>query len=234
MQAITEKIWCVVPAAGIGSRMQAETPKQYLKLNKLTILDTTLERLLSTDKLELIVVSLTPDDSEWHKSIFSNHRKVITVQGGRERVDSVLNGISALKQRASINDWVLVHDAVRPCVRVSDIELLIKKALESQIGAILVAPLHDTIKESDDGFSAKTLDRSALWRALTPQVFKINQLELALTKAKEYALNVTDEASAVEQLGQPVQLVKSHTDNIKITSPEDLDLARYYIAQQDK
>jgi len=234
MQAKTEKIWCVVPAAGIGTRMQAGIPKQYLKLNTITILDFTLGRLLSNEQIEKVVVCIHPEDDYWQDSIFANHSKVIMAAGGNERADTVLNGIHCLQQHAASNDWVLVHDAARPCVRVADIKKLIDKAIETQVGAILVAPLHDTIKQAEDGFSTRTLDRSVLWRALTPQLFKIEELQLALMSAKNTKAEVTDEASAIEQMSKPVQLVEGHADNIKITSPADLNLARYYLAQQEK
>ncbi|ORU93080.1 MAG: 2-C-methyl-D-erythritol 4-phosphate cytidylyltransferase [Cycloclasticus sp. symbiont of Bathymodiolus heckerae] len=232
MQNKTEKIWCVVPAAGVGSRMQAGCPKQYLNLGKITILDATLTRLLSSPKIEKIVVCINTDDAYWQHSIFVNHPKVTTTVGGEERSDTVLNGINRIKQYASASDWLLVHDAARPCVTQKDIELLIDKAQSSQLGAILAAPIHDTVKKSDGELSTETLDRSQLWRALTPQIFKLEELEVALVAAKKSGKHITDEASAIEHLNKAVQLVEGRADNIKITTPADLNLAKYYIAQQ--
>lgn len=234
MQREIEKIWCVVPAAGIGSRMQSTLPKQYLKLISSTILDATLERLLSCEKISNIVVCLHKNDRYWHKSLFANDHRIATTDGGKERANSVLNGISLIKEGAGLDDWVLVHDAARPCVRRSDIDLLTDAALKSQMGAILASPIHDTVKKVANNLSEETVDRSTLWRALTPQIFKLKELEQALISADKAGRSVTDEASAVEQIGQPVQIVEGHVDNIKITSPADLDLARYYLEQQDK
>lgn len=234
MQSEIEKIWCVVPAAGIGSRMQSTIPKQYLKLTSCTILDATLERLLSCKRINDIVVCIQKGDDYWHKSLFANDNRITVAEGGNERADSVLNGISLIKDRAGLNDWVLVHDAARPCVRRNDIDLLTKAALNHQSGAILASPIHDTVKRVINNLSEKTLDRSELWRALTPQVFKFKELEQALISARKAGRLVTDEASAIEQIDKPVQIIKGHADNIKITSPADLGLARYYLEQQGK
>jgi len=234
MQSKIEKIWCVVPAAGIGSRMQSTIPKQYLNLISSTILDATLERLLTCAKINKIVVCIQQNDDYWHKSIFANDNRVTVTNGGNERADSVLNGISLIKERAGLNDWVLVHDAARPCVRRSDIDLLTNTALDHQLGAILASPIHDTVKRVVNNLSDETLDRSKLWRALTPQIFKLKELELALISAKKAGRSVTDEASAIEQIYRSVQIIEGHADNIKITSPADLDLARYYLKQQEK
>lgn len=234
MQNNGEKIWCVVPAAGIGTRMQSSVPKQYLKLGRATILDTTLERLLSCEAIENIVVCVQHGDPYWKESMFATHSQITVVIGGEERSDTVLNGIQAIKQQASSNDWVLVHDAARPCVRRSDIDLLTSAALANQLGAILASPIHDTIKKVSNSLSEETLDRSTLWRALTPQLFKLNELEQALISAKQENKVVTDEASAIEQFNKPVQIIKGHSDNIKVTSPADLNLAMYYLEQQDK
>ena len=234
MQSNPEKVWCVVPAAGIGTRMQSSVPKQYLKLGRYSILDTTLERLLSCDAIDNIVVCIQQGDSYWKESLFATHPQITVAIGGKDRSDSVLNGVQAIKLQASSNDWVLVHDAARPCVRRSDIDLLTSAALANQLGAILASPIHDTIKKVSNSLSEETLDRSTLWRALTPQLFKLNELEQALISAKQENKVVTDEASAIEQFNKPVQIIKGHSDNIKVTSPADLNLAMYYLEQQDK
>lgn len=234
MRSNIEKIWCIVPAAGIGSRMQAAIPKQYLKLSSTTILDATLERLLSCDDLNDIVVCIQPGDTYWQASVYSADERITVTNGGKERADSVLNGIRSIKHRAALNDWVLVHDAARPCVRCSDIALLIRAALGQQIGGILASPIHDTVKKVDHQLAVKTIDRSSLWRALTPQLFKLEELETALLLAKKQQQVVTDEASAIEKINRPVQIIEGHSDNIKITSQPDLNLARFYIQQQEK
>ena len=234
MQSKIEKIWCIVPAAGIGSRMGSTIPKQYLKLSSSTILDATLERLLSCEKINDIVVCIQKGDDYWHKSLFVNDNRITVAEGGNERADSVLNGISLIKDKIGLNDWVLVHDAARPCVRRNDIDLLTKAACNHQSGAILASPIHDTVKRVINNLSEKTLDRSEIWHALTPQVFKFKELEQALISARKAGLSVTDEASAIEQIDKPVQIIEGHADNIKITSPADLGLARYYLEQQGK
>lgn len=234
MRSNIEKIWCIVPAAGIGSRMQAAIPKQYLKLSSTTILDATLERLLSCDDLNDIVVCIQPGDTYWQESVYSADERITVTNGGKERADSVLNGIRSIKHRAALNDWVLVHDAARPCVRCSDIALLIKAVLGQQTGGILASPIHDTVKKVDHQLAVKTIDRSSLWRALTPQLFKLGELETALLLAEKNTQVITDEASAIELINRPVQIIEGHSDNIKITSPSHLNLARFYIEQQEK
>lgn len=229
-----EKVWCVVAAAGIGSRMQSAVPKQYLPLGSSTVLDATLERLLLCEKIEHIVVCIHQNDNYWQHSKFAHDDRISIMFGGSERADSVLNGVSLVKEHADLNDWVLVHDAARPCVRCSDINVLINTALKQQVGAILATPIHDTVKKVVNKKSTQTLDRSILWRALTPQIFKLDMLNNALINAIESNRVITDEASAIEQMNQAVQIVKGHADNIKITSPSDLDLARYYLEQQER
>ena len=214
--------------------MQAAIPKQYLKLNTSTILDATLARLLSCDELGEVVVCIQANDNLWQQSVYAADKRIAVADGGKERADSVLNGIRSIKQRTDSNDWVLVHDAARPCVRRSDISTLIQAVLTQQRGGILAAPIHDTIKKVKDHLTVETLDRSIVWRALTPQLFKLEALEAALLLAKDRAYAVTDEASAIEMLKQPVQVIEGHPDNIKVTSPSDLNLARFYREQQEK
>jgi 2-C-methyl-D-erythritol 4-phosphate cytidylyltransferase len=228
-----DKIWCIVPAAGIGSRMKAECPKQYLPFQSSTVLDATIKRLLAVQQIEKLVVCIHPDDELWPQSAFAKHDKVFVTTGGEERAESVLNGIKAIKEYAQDGDWVLVHDAARPCVRTREIECLIQRSLNTQQGAILAARIHDTIKKVDKGFSVNTVDRSHLWRALTPQLFKLVDLDRALSSAKSNNVKVTDEASAIELLGKSVEIVEGSADNIKITSPGDLSLAAFYMQQQE-
>jgi len=230
----TEKTWCVVPAAGIGSRMQQERPKQYLPFRSATILDMTLSRLLASQRFEKIVVCLKRGDPYWTSSEYASDERIIVADGGDERADSVLNGIQAVKAYAGPSDWVLVHDAARPCVRLVDIEQLINTASNQQQGAILAVPIHDTIKYVSAGVALKTLDRTSLWRALTPQIFRLDDLEQALLTAKLNSMQVTDEASAIEQLNKAVMIVEGRADNIKITCPDDLVLADFYMQQQEK
>lgn len=229
-----ERIWCIVPAAGIGSRMQKQCPKQYLPFRSSTILDITLSRLMACQIFEKIIVCLKSSDKYWADSRYVNDDRIIIAEGGDERADSVLNGINALKQHAAPADWVLVHDAARPCIRRADIKCLIDTAMEQQQGAILAVPIHDTVKSVQAGVSTQTLDRRALWRALTPQIFALDRLQQALINAREAGRVVTDEASAMEQSNHIVNIVHGHADNIKITCPEDLVLANFYMDLQEQ
>lgn len=227
------KVWCVVPAAGIGTRMQVERPKQYLSFRGATLLDATISRLLACDSIEKIIVCLNEKDDYWQHSSYSNHVRVETTTGGSERAGTVLSGIEKLTDNAGQADWVLVHDAARPCVRTVDVQLLINQAIEKQQGAILATPIHDTVKFVEDKRSLRTVARESLWRALTPQIFKLEELKTALLQAKELGLVVTDEASAIEHMNKAVHIVEGSPDNIKVTHPADIDLANFYINQQE-
>lgn len=227
------KIWCIVPAAGIGLRFGENRPKQYLPFRGSSIIDVTVNTLSSCSSLEKIIVSIHPDDPYAEQSDYIKHPKVQVVNGGCERSDSVLNAILSIQTNTATDDWVLVHDAARPCVRVADINKLIDVATANQQGAILAAPLHDTIKEVSNGLVVSTPDRTRLWRALTPQLFKLEDIRRALLLAKKDSAIITDEASAIERIGLPIQIVEGHTDNIKITVPADLQLANIYMDQRE-
>ena len=227
-----ERIWCIVPAAGVSVRMQTVRPKQYLTLGSSTVLDVTLRRLLSSKYIDKVVVCIHSEDKFWHESFYANNTKVTVITGGSQRACSVANGLKAISKETNAGDWVVVHDAARPCVKNSDINLLIETALELQQGAILATRVVDTIKEVTNGVSSKTIERSLLWRALTPQIFKVTDLKRALQTAKEKKLVITDEASAIEQINKPVRIVEGSADNIKITSADDLKLASFFIDQQ--
>ena len=223
---------CIVPAAGIGKRMQANFPKQYLPFRTSTILDHTLERLLSCELIEKIIVVTSNDDHYWPSSNFFEDPRITQVVGGKERSDSVLNGLLAAEALYGKDVWVLVHDAARPCIMKDDIQLLIEKATTTDQGTILAAPIHDTIKKVSDS-SLKTLDRNKIWRALTPQMFRLTQLKNAITNARDTKKAVTDEAHAIELTGVPIGFVDGRSDNIKITRSSDLSLADYYVEQQE-
>lgn len=226
-------IWAVVPAAGIGSRMQAEVPKQYLELLGKPILQRTLERLGQSLPFERIVVALNPDDPYWSQRIDVNGLPVETVAGGAERCDSVLNALNSLKDIAQPDDWVLVHDAARPCVRPADLSHMLQVLSECGHGGILAAPVKDTMKRGDgDDCVAATVEREQLWHALTPQVFPFAELYQALDQALAAGDKITDEAMAIERVGGKVKLVPGAQDNIKVTRPEDLQLAALYLQAQ--
>jgi 2-C-methyl-D-erythritol 4-phosphate cytidylyltransferase len=224
-----------VPAAGAGKRMGARVPKQYLKLHGLSVLDHTLNRLLSHPQLEGVYLALSRDDAWWPDSGFYNDPRITRVDGGGERCHSVLNALQALSQRAGADDWVLVHDAARPCLRGSDLALLIERLSLHPVGGLLGRPVHDTMKRADpDGRVETTVPRDNLWHAYTPQMFRLGVLRQALERALAEGRLVTDEASAMELAGQRPQLVEGAGDNLKITRPEDLALAAFYLSQQQE
>lgn len=224
-------IWAVVPAAGVGKRMQADKPKQYLPLAGRTVLEQTLLRLIEADVFSAVAVSISVEDPYWHKLEISSHKKIITAAGGKERADSVLSALKALRQRASDSDWVLVHDAARPCLTCADIHLLIDELKEDEVGGILALSSHDTLKNVDGDKITQTIDRSVIWRALTPQMFRYGMLKQALEETEGNPV-ITDEASALEIQGLQPKIVEGRPDNIKITRPEDLALAQFYMEQQ--
>lgn len=224
-------IWAVVPAAGVGKRMQADRPKQYLPLAGETVLEQTLKRLLQSNFFSAVAVSISKEDPYWPKLEIANHQLIFTAKGGKERADSVLSALNILADKADDNDWVLVHDAARPCLTSSDIHLLIETLMNDEVGGILALSSHDTLKHAKGLEIAKTIDRSVVWRALTPQMFRYGMLKKALEVA-EGNPNVTDEASALEMQGFKPKLVEGRPDNIKITRPEDLALAQFYMEHQ--
>lgn len=224
----------IVPAAGVGSRMLALCPKQYLTINNQSILSHTVNRLLSHKNIAKVIVALSDDDSYFAQTSLVDNPNVIRVSGGKERVDSVLSGLQVVDE----TQWVLVHDAARPCVTHDDIDKLIKQCIASNIGGILATPVVDTMKlaaESninDEVNVSKTIERSRLWHAYTPQMFKAKELKQAIEQAHAQGLLITDESSAIEHAGLPSLLISGRKDNIKITRHEDLALASFYLAQQ--
>lgn len=226
-------IWAIVPAAGIGARMMATTPKQYLQVNGKSVIAHTLSRLLSAEQIDGIVVALHPQDELWHSLGSLDNSRVTTCAGGADRCQSVLNALHALQGRAREADWVLVHDAVRPCVRTSDIEHLLRQIEHHSVGGLLAIPVSGTLKRaSADGNVAATVDRNDMWQAATPQAFRYAALLSALSAAIADGSLVTDEASALELSGQAPMLVQCSADNIKITYPEDLTLAGLILQAQ--
>ncbi|MEW5756591.1 MAG: 2-C-methyl-D-erythritol 4-phosphate cytidylyltransferase [Pseudomonadota bacterium] len=225
--------WAVIPAAGVGKRMGGEKPKQYLTLAGAPIIEHTLARLAAHPKIKGIMVAIAPGDPYWHTVRLPVNIPVKVVYGGRERCYSVLNALEGLRGLAAKTDWVLVHDAARPCVRVADIEHLITALADHPVGGLLGLPVSDTMKRTDDsGTIQQTVPRSNLWRALTPQMFRYGMLIQSLAEAVRAEELVTDEAAAIEWAGYRPRMVEGHADNIKITHPQDLQLAALFLQQQ--
>ncbi|MEZ8772549.1 2-C-methyl-D-erythritol 4-phosphate cytidylyltransferase [Vibrio sp. 10N.247.310.17] len=230
MSTQLQSVIAVVPAAGIGSRMKADHPKQYLKINGKTILEHTIEKLLSHPQVSQIVVAISDDDPYYPELALNQNPKVIRVSGGSERADSVLSALNCIAEQ-QLSDWVMVHDAARPCVQLSDIDKLISGAMSHDVGAILAAPVRDTMKRGAQGQIEHTVERTDLWHALTPQMFRAKPLWNALSEALQQGVSITDEASAFEWKGLSPALVAGRSDNFKITQPEDLALAEFYLSQ---
>ena len=227
---MTDSYWVILPAAGVGARMQANVPKQYLMLDGQYLIDQTIKRLLSHEKINNIAVGLSVNDAYWLDSIWANDKRVHRYIGGKERSDTVLNGLSFIMDKHTIKDeFVLVHDAARPLISLSEIDDLL--ANNNPVGALLAMPAKDTIKQSKQASKHQThvqtsLDRQFIWHAQTPQKFKADALFAALIKAKKQNLMITDESSALESVGQYPDLVEGKASNFKVTLPIDLVMAQ--------
>lgn len=220
----------IVPAAGVGKRMGAAIPKQYLPLAGRPVLEHTLACLLAEPRIAGIVVALGAEDEWWPTLQLGDRRRITRVEGGAERADSVMNALRALDGVADAEDWVLVHDAARPCLPRADLERLFCELADDPVGGLLAAPVRDTMKRAGDGPRvAATVDRSGLWHALTPQMFRFALLREALAAALAARVAITDEASAIEWFGLQPRLVEGSAANLKITRPEDLRLAEFFL-----
>ena len=252
--------WLVLPAAGIGSRMQADRPKQYLSLTvagiEKTVIEHTLDSLLAYKRVDewgfhKVVVVVTKGDPYWQEISqirgYDKHSRILVVDGGSERCYSVLNGLKAIdkaeagyEKSTHLAAWVAVHDVARPCITHSDLDQLFSAVSDNEQGGILATPVRDTMKRgiladctnsqtSAPSIIEHTVDREQLWHALTPQMFPLKRLLANLHKALTEKFEVTDEASAMEFAGVCPQLVAGRSDNLKITRPEDLKLAEFYL-----
>lgn len=225
--------WALVPAAGSGRRFGGETPKQYLQAAGKTLIEHALDALLSHPQIKGVVVALAPNDVLWPGWTELHGKPVWTCVGGRERADSVLAALRALPADLAVDELLLVHDAARPNLHHEDLSRLIDAATTGPDGAILAAPLRDTLKRAGSDASIVTTEpRDALWRAFTPQAFRRGVLERALTQALAEGVTVTDEAMAVERLGRHPRLVEGREDNLKVTTPADLALAEFLLARR--
>ncbi len=230
-----QKFVVIVPASGVGKRMLANCPKQYLTINNTSILTHTVSRLLSHPLINQVVLALGKDDQYFAESELASNPKVIRVEGGKERVNSVLNALVSIDEKQ--NPWVLVHDAARPCVTHQDIDKLISQCISDDCGGLLASPVRDTMKRgyldnNDSSKVNKTVERTQLWHALTPQMYKTAELRDAINRALSLDLAITDESSAIEYAGLASTLVNGSSENIKITHPDDLALAEFFLNKQ--
>jgi 2-C-methyl-D-erythritol 4-phosphate cytidylyltransferase len=240
--------WVVIPAAGRGTRFGAATPKQYFPLLQHSsissvrsptkpfsaqrcVLECTLACFVDHPLIAGVIVAVAADDVLWQTLAISRHPRVHTVQGGIERGDSVRNALDHLVKLGSAdgNDWVLVHDAARPCLSRQALDGLLAALKDDPVGGILALPVSDTVKQACGERIDATLDRRTLWLAQTPQMFRVAMLQQSLTAALAAGAVITDEASAIEWAGHAPRLVTGEARNLKITHADDLALARYYL-----
>lgn len=230
--------WVVIPAAGVGARMRqtgihTDLPKQYLSLAGKPCLQHVIDTFLGMQEVKGICVALSPTDALFMQFVAPDQR-IFTTAGGAERSSSVLNGLRFIAHSgAGESDWVLVHDAARPCVSVLHIQTLLQTCEQKNVAGLLAVPVTDTIKrQTTNRLVEQTVDRQSLWQAHTPQCARLGALRSAMEIAQRQKLNITDEASALEAAGEDVVLVEDSRDNIKITRPEDVWLAEQILERQ--
>lgn len=224
------RYFVVIPAAGSGRRFSASVPKQYAALGSSTVIEHALSAFESDPDCAGIVVAVAADDSLWPVIAARRSRLIETAEGGEQRAHSVRNALRALSARARPDDWIMVHDAARPCLSPSDLKLLKRELASHPVGGLLAVPLADTLKRAlEPGAHSthveSTIDRNGLWRAGTPQVFRCGVLLRAIEAALDAGKTPTDEAQAIEWSGQRAMLIAGRADNIKVTTAEDLALA---------
>jgi 2-C-methyl-D-erythritol 4-phosphate cytidylyltransferase len=236
------RFWAVIPAAGSGRRMSgAPKPKQYLPLAGHTVIEWALRPLLAHPGCSAVMVVLGSADDHWPQLAVAADPRIATVIGGAQRCDSVRAGLTALAtlgnrlgNPCSEGDWVLVHDAARPCLLASDLQRLLSSVQDDAVGGLLAAPLVDTLKRAAGSQRvAHTISREQLWRAQTPQMFRFGLLQRALEQAALAGVAVTDESQALELLGLQPLLVSGDADNIKITLAEDLQRAEHILSRRE-
>jgi len=226
-------IWVVVPAAGRGTRFGAPVPKQYLDAGGRPLLAHTLDALLAHPAVAGAMLAISPDDVDWPGWTEWAGKPLLTCTGGATRAASVLAGLMALPDSVRADEFVLVHDAARPNLSLADLSRLLEVGRADPVGAILAAPVRDTLKRAgDDGGIDGTEPRERLWRALTPQLFRRNPLARALGEASAAGIEVTDDAMAMERLGQRPLLVEGSEDNFKVTTPADLERFEFVLSRR--
>ncbi|MBO69030.1 MAG: 2-C-methyl-D-erythritol 4-phosphate cytidylyltransferase [Acidiferrobacteraceae bacterium] len=225
------KCWAIVPAAGSGSRFGGTTPKQYIDLEGIPIIVRAVNALIKVEEISGIAVGISPDDKWWAKCAINDRRVIGAFLGGACRAETVLRGLEYLESSASADDWVLVHDAARPCIRIEDIKRVIAMRSNGSGGALLGTPISETVKYANqDNLVEKTIPRSNLWLAQTPQIFPYRLLYDALVKSD--LETVTDESSAIEAIGYRPYVIHGDSFNIKITTNRDLKIASLIMQYQ--
>jgi len=228
------RYWLVMPAAGAGRRFGTPLPKQYAQLMGRTVIEWSLAPFLDDRRCPEAVVALAPEDEHWPRLASRLPRTVRSVIGGAQRSQSVRQGLGALEGRAAADDWILVHDAVRPCLEQADLERLLAGAAGHAVGGLLAVPAADTLKRAADAATgragtkaavAQTVERVGLWRALTPQMFRYGRLCAALDSAHAAGRSPTDESQALEWQGEQPLLIEGAAANLKVTTGADLVLA---------
>lgn len=231
------KLWAIVPAAGVGGRMGTKIPKQYLKLGPSTVLQITLDKLSAVANIQGIVVAISASD-RWFDALVTPGNKVHRVEGGHSRAESVLSALKYLDSIAGAGTenrtWALVHDAARPCVKIENIQRLIASAYNANCGGILASAVADSLKKVESGVVVESVARANVWQAHTPQLYPATALLKALQLGLDRGLSFTDEAAAMALAGCDSIVVEDSRDNIKITLPEDLPLAEFILSQQQR
>ena len=222
----------LIPAAGVGSRMEGELPKQYMRLGRRTMLEHSINALLTEARIDAVFVVVAPTDTRWHALGVDGERVEFLPVGGANRAESVRNGLIAIAARTDDDDRLLVHDAARPCLGDRALSRLIDEFGDDDSGGLLAMPLADTLKRGEDGRVGITLDRTSLWCAQTPQLFRVASLRAALAQAP--IETITDEAMAMERAGHAPKLVPGSAANLKVTTAEDMVLARAILGEQGR
>lgn len=226
--------WIIVPAAGVGRRFGGEIPKQYQLLLGKPVIEHTLGRLLQLEDVQ-VVVAVSSEDTLWQTLPVFQKARIQTTLGGEERADSVRLALESLQGKAQEDDWVLVHDVARPCVRVQNVQNLMMTLASHKVGGVLATPVSDTVKRVlDESNIDSTEDRSQLWAAQTPQMFRYGLLLESLQKAVQQQYQATDESSAIEYFGHTPCVVEGSRDNIKITRLEDMAIAEAIMKYQQQ
>lgn len=234
MNGKAPRYWAVIPAAGGGSRMGQNRPKQYLPLRGRAMIEWSLAPFLDSGWIDGVVLVLAKSDVDYARLPVARHPKIVITAGGSARAESVLSGLETVAERTRGFEevYVLVHDAARPCVDWSDLERL-RDESDDKHGGLLAVPVTDTLKKGKQGKVSSTLDRALIWRAQTPQLFRLDLLRTALQECEERNLQVTDEASAMERAGYKPRLIRGRESNLKVTYPEDLLLADFWLGHAE-